>query len=77
LELCAGDVGNAYLEAFMQEEVCLIFGKEFEDYGHSGHLLMIVKAVYGLKTSGARWHEKLANTLLQLQNGGSSPSYRK
>jgi hypothetical protein len=67
LELCAGDVGNAYLEAYTQEKVCFIAGKEFEDYGHSGHLLMIVKALYGLKTSGAHWHEKLADSLRCLE----------
>ena len=28
-----------------------------------GHLLIINKALYGLRSSGLRWHEKLADTL--------------
>eukprot|EP00957_Ditylum_brightwellii_P017509 1319409-Ditylum_brightwellii.AAC.1 len=28
-------------------------GKEFQDYGHECHLMLPVKALYGLKTSGA------------------------
>jgi len=66
LELCAGDIGNAYLEAYTQEKVCFVGGKEFEDHGHYGHLLVIVRALYGLKTSGARFHEKFADTMRQL-----------
>ena len=30
-----------------------------------GHYLIIVKSLYGLKTSGARWHEALSATLRQ------------
>eukprot|EP00957_Ditylum_brightwellii_P149520 11386299-Ditylum_brightwellii.AAC.1 len=40
--------------------------KEFQDYGHEGHLMLIVKALYGLKTSGARFHEKISETMYQL-----------
>jgi Reverse transcriptase (RNA-dependent DNA polymerase) len=43
-----------------------VVGKEFGAYGHHGHLLVIVKALYGLKTSGARWHGKVADTMRQL-----------
>eukprot|EP00957_Ditylum_brightwellii_P048967 3715668-Ditylum_brightwellii.AAC.1 len=39
-------------------------GKTFQDYGHEGHLILIVKALYGLKISGARFHEKLTETML-------------
>ena len=28
-----------------------------------GHTLIIYKALYGLKSSGARWHEKLVDSL--------------
>ena len=71
LELCTGDIGNAYLEAYTNEKVCFIGGKEFAPYGHEGHLLVIVKALYGLKTSGARFHEKFAETM---HNMGFHPS---
>eukprot|EP00957_Ditylum_brightwellii_P043404 3290964-Ditylum_brightwellii.AAC.1 len=41
-------------------------GKEFQDYGHEVHLMVIVKALYGLKTPGARFHEEIADTMYQL-----------
>ena len=66
MELISADIGNAYLEAYTDEKVCFIAGHEFKDYGHEGHLMLIVKALYGLKTSGARFHEKFAETMYQL-----------
>jgi hypothetical protein len=36
----------------------------------TGHYLVIVKALYGLRTSGLRWHERFANCL---HNEGFSP----
>ena len=35
-----------------------------------GHYLIIVKALYGLRTSGLRWHERFADCL---RNEGFSP----
>ena len=64
LELNAGDVGNAYLEAYTKEKVCFYAGPEFGEL--EGHLLVIVKALYGLKTSGARYYERSAETLYGL-----------
>jgi hypothetical protein len=63
LELYAADVGNAYLEAYTKEKVCIRGGAEFKHLGLEGHLLIIKRALYGLKTSGARWHERFADTL--------------
>ena len=59
-----GDVGNAYLEAFTKELVCFIAGPAFGEL--EGHTLIIVKALYGLRTSGARYHERFADTLRDL-----------
>ena len=59
----AADVGNAYLEAYTNAKVCFKAGVEFGDL--AGHYLIIVKALYGLRTSGARWHECFAETLRQ------------
>ena len=64
LELMAADVGNAYLEACTKEKVCFIAGPEFGPL--VGHTLVIVKALYGLRSSGARFHEKFAETLKHL-----------
>ena len=55
-----GDIGNAYLEAYTKEKVYCIAGPEFGDL--AGHTLVIVKALYGLRTSGARYHERFADT---------------
>ena len=61
LEIWGGDVGNAYLEAHTQEKVYIIAGKGFGDL--EGHTLLISKALYGLRTSGLRWHERFSDTL--------------
>ena len=61
LELYAADVGNAYLEAKTKEKVYFVAGDGFGDL--QGHTLIIFKALYGLRSSGARWHERFADTL--------------
>jgi hypothetical protein len=61
LDLWATDIGNAYLEAFTMEQNCNIAGPEFCQL--EGHYLIIVKALYGLRTSGLRWHECFADCL--------------
>ena len=68
LNVAAADVGNAYLMAYTKEKLYIIAGPEFGDL--QGCLLVIVKALYGLRTSGARWHEFFADTL---SNMGFSP----
>ncbi|MGH7954713.1 MAG: reverse transcriptase domain-containing protein [Gloeomargaritales cyanobacterium] len=70
LEACAADVGNAYLEANTKEKLFIVAGSEFGPL--AGHILIFNKALYGLRTSGARWHEKLADVL---RNLGWTPSY--
>jgi hypothetical protein len=64
IETWATDVGNAYLEAKTTEKVYIEAGPEFGDL--QGHILIIVKALYGLRTSGARWHERFADCLSDL-----------
>eukprot|EP00977_Amphora_coffeiformis_P003137 scaffold584_cov154-Amphora_coffeaeformis.AAC.1 len=70
LHLTGGDIGNAYLEAYTKEKVCTIAGPEFGPL--QGHMLIIDKALYGLRTSGARFHAKFADTLRTL---GFTPTY--
>ena len=62
LETMAGDVGNAYLEAYTREKIYFIAGPEFGEL--EGTIMIIVKALYGLKTSGARYREHFADYLL-------------
>ena len=59
-----GDVGNAYLEAYTKEKVYFIAGPEFGEL--AGHTMIISKALYGLRTSGARYHEVMAGTLTDM-----------
>jgi len=69
LDLWATDVGNAYLEALTEEKIYIITGPEFREL--EGHILIIRKALYGLRTSGIRWHETIADCLRSL---GFEPS---
>ena len=55
LSLWSTDIGSAYREAKTKEKVYIIAGPEFGEL--EGHLLIIVKALYGLRSSGLRWHE--------------------
>ena len=64
LDTWATDIGNAYLEAKTLEKVYVVAGKEFGD--REGHALIIYKALYGLRTSGVRWHERFADCLRDL-----------
>ena len=64
LELWSTDIGNAYLEAFTAEKVYIIAGPEYADL--EGHILIISKALYGLRSSGARWHDKFADCMRDL-----------
>jgi hypothetical protein len=68
LDLWATDIGNAYLEAFTMEQNYIVAGPEFGQL--EGHYLIIVKALYGLRTSGLRWHKCFADCLC---NEGFSP----
>ena len=61
MECWATDIGNAYLESVTKEKVYIIAGPEFGD--REGHTLIIRKALYGLKSSGLRWHERFADVL--------------
>lgn len=55
LNVLAGDVGNAYLNADTKEKV---YGPELE-----GRIAIIKKSLYGLKSSSAQWHAHFAKTL--------------
>ena len=61
LQTWSTDIGNAYLEAETREKVFFITGPEFSDL--AGHTLIIVKALYGLRSSGACWHDWFADCL--------------
>ena len=62
LDILAGDIGNAYLEALTREKIYFIAGPEFGEL--EGTIMIVVKALYGLKTLGARYREHFADYLL-------------
>jgi hypothetical protein len=64
MEAYATDIGNAYLEAKTQEKVCIRAGPEFGN--REGHLLIIHKALYGLRSSGREFGDLLAACLKEL-----------
>ena len=65
LEIWGADVGNAYLEAYTDETLCIMAGPEFKEL--QGHLLIMVKALYGTRSGGARWHDRLFDILQELK----------
>ena len=64
LELWGADIGNAYLEAKTDEKVFVVAKPEFGD--REGSILVIHKALYGLKSSGKRFWERLYDELNDL-----------
>jgi hypothetical protein len=61
LDILAGDIQNAYLNAPSLEKNYFIAGDEWG--AHKGRVVLIVRALYGQKTSGAAWRAHLAQFL--------------
>ena len=61
LEVWAADIQNAYLNAPQREKVWFKAGEEWGE--HDGKPVLIVRALYGLKSSGAAWRSFLASAL--------------
>ena len=57
IKMC--DIGNAYLNAETRERVWFRAGTEWGS-SRAGCQVMIVRALYGLKTSGAEWKKTFA-----------------
>ena len=64
LDVLAGDVTNAYLNAPCREKIW--FEGQLETGEDRGKVLIITRALYGLKSSGAAWRADLAATLRDL-----------
>ena len=64
LDILAGDVGNAYLNALPREKCYVIIEDEWM-FGPSaiGKTALIVRALYGMKSSGAAWRDTIASLL--------------
>jgi hypothetical protein len=62
LPVLSCDVQSAYLHAPTKEKVYTTAGLEF-GARHVGKRVLIVRALYGLRSSGARWRDHMAQTL--------------
>ena len=64
MEAWGTDISIAYLEVFTKEKLFVKAGPEFGD--QEGHFLLVEKALYRLRNSGVRWHERLADCLRRM-----------
>ena len=60
--MTSADVASAYLQPFTYENVYTTSGPKFGPKWE-GKVLIIVKALYGQKSSGGMWHLKLSDNL--------------
>ena len=65
LELWGADIGNAYLEEFTDEKLYIVAGPEFQEL--EGYILIFLKALDGLKSSGKRWAEVIHGILRDMK----------
>ena len=69
LKVISCDIQNVYLTAPCREKIYTVTGPEFGS--DEGSLMLIKRALYGLKSSGAAFHSYLAEVLYDL---GYTPS---
>ena len=65
LKIWGADVGIAYLEVYTDEKLYTIAGPEFKEL--QGHPLIMIKALHGTHSGGARWHDRLFDILQELK----------
>lgn len=64
LSILSCDIGNAYLNAPCKEKIWFVAGNEFGS--KVGLPVKLVRALYGLKLSGASWRNTLAMTIMDM-----------
>ena len=64
VDMRTADIGNAYLNAKCREKIKTVAGTEFGS--EKGKVMLVVRALYGLNSSGAPWRQMLAQTLRDL-----------
>ena len=62
LDILSADISGAYLNANAAEKVYTIAGKEFGPE-REGRVVVITRALYGLRSSGKAWRDHMAATL--------------
>ena len=71
LEILGGDIGNAYLNVMTTESIYYRAGNYWGSM-IKGRVLVIVRALYALKTSANAWRTHFCNTLQTKKNFKSS-----
>jgi hypothetical protein len=61
MDIMACDIGNAYLNAPCRKRVWFVAGPEFGS--RQGTVVKVVRALYGLKSSGASWRSMFNTTI--------------
>ena len=64
VEIRFSDIGNAYLKMKSQDKIWTFMGIEFGSV--KGKVMLVVRALYGLNSSGAAWRKILEQTLRDL-----------
>jgi len=65
LDISSADIGNVCLNANCAENIYTVAGKEFGP-DLEGQVLLVTKALYGLKSSGAAWRKHRAESIKDL-----------
>ena len=64
MDVWAADIGIAYLEATTKEKLYIIGGPEFQEL--EGHIMVIHKTLYGLKSTCLRWTQRIHDIMLDM-----------
>lgn len=64
IDVMSCDIGNAYLNAPCREKIWFVGGPECGE--DRGKVLILVRALYGLKSSGAAWRAMLVDSIREL-----------
>ena len=75
LDILSGDIGNAYLNAPCAEKVHVTFGPELFGASNQGKMVVIVRALYDLKSASSSWRLHLCNTIIDLLRYKASNGY--
>ena len=68
-------IGNTHLNGKCQEKIWTVAGTEFGN--EKGKVMLVLRALYGLKSSGSAWRQMLAQTLGYVSYNADPDVWRK